>query len=510
MGGITITPEEITSLMGELDSTSTETESAVPQDSNVHDSSLIELMASQAGNTLEVLKTLGNLFAVVTSLAHDMVGLDSDSSSSIGGDDSSSGSFDSTSTSDTGTDSRDFFEEDSTTNVGDEDLVEENDSQEYESTTTSQSTEDDEQRRTLLEQASTTEPTTSASQQHPLEQAIGGGPTSALTPDDYKGIRDSEDAKAAADPQVQAVTSTGVDYAVSGQSPETSDQVQTTTSSASEPLAAYSGTSADGGTGLSASKEETNSYVGYSADDHKSSGTFPDSARGTSETKLSSNGVSMTPDSIDKLNKFADEASGKGIFKSITYTPYYDESYGGGDMGFSDGGGMLPEYTGDSYSGQFSVGAPVDVGALTEGDVTFERPVDGSLSKEEISMIFDEALAKAGVTDPAAVDKWKGTLDLIAQHESNYSPAAANGWDSNANGATQSDGYPANSSRGLMQTIPGTFAANHLAGTSTSIYDPVASVGASIMYLMNRYGCDQMGNGLDEFYSARVPTYHGY
>ena len=61
-----------------------------------------------------------------------------------------------------------------------------------------------------------------------------------------------------------------------------------------------------------------------------------------------------------------------------------------------------------------------------------------------------------------------------------------------------------------MQTIPSTFAANHMGGTSTNIYDPVASMGAAVNYLQSRYGCDQFGNGLDEFYAARSGTYHGY
>ena len=46
-------------------------------------------------------------------------------------------------------------------------------------------------------------------------------------------------------------------------------------------------------------------------------------------------------------------------------------------------------------------------------------------------------------------------------------------------------GHP---SQGLMQTIPGTFAAYHQAGTSMNITDPVANIAAGINYIKARYG----------------------
>lgn len=43
-------------------------------------------------------------------------------------------------------------------------------------------------------------------------------------------------------------------------------------------------------------------------------------------------------------------------------------------------------------------------------------------------------------------------------------------------------------SRGLAQVIPPTFASNHVPGTSSNIFDPVANVAAAIRYITRRYG----------------------
>ena len=68
--------------------------------------------------------------------------------------------------------------------------------------------------------------------------------------------------------------------------------------------------------------------------------------------------------------------------------------------------------------------------------------------------------------------------------------------DSNARGAQMSDGAPANSSRGPAQCIPGTFAGYHQPGTSTSIYEPVANIAASMNYVMDRYDVSPDGSNL--------------
>ncbi|MBJ8345696.1 transglycosylase SLT domain-containing protein [Antrihabitans sp. YC2-6] len=64
--------------------------------------------------------------------------------------------------------------------------------------------------------------------------------------------------------------------------------------------------------------------------------------------------------------------------------------------------------------------------------------------------------------------------------ESTGNPRAINLYDSNA-----AAGIP---SKGLLQVIDPTFAAYHVEGTSTDIYDPVANIVAACNYAAHRYG----------------------
>ncbi|KOV95793.1 transglycosylase SLT domain-containing protein [Streptomyces sp. NRRL B-3648] len=64
--------------------------------------------------------------------------------------------------------------------------------------------------------------------------------------------------------------------------------------------------------------------------------------------------------------------------------------------------------------------------------------------------------------------------------ESSGNPLAINNWDINA-----INGIP---SKGLLQVIPPTFQAYHVAGTSWNIYDPVANITAAANYAAHRYG----------------------
>lgn len=75
---------------------------------------------------------------------------------------------------------------------------------------------------------------------------------------------------------------------------------------------------------------------------------------------------------------------------------------------------------------------------------------------------------------------WLNDLAIVAEHESGFNPNAINLTDSNA-----AAGDP---SRGLMQTIMSTFLANHVAGTSFNIYNPVANIAAAIEYIKRAYG----------------------
>lgn len=64
--------------------------------------------------------------------------------------------------------------------------------------------------------------------------------------------------------------------------------------------------------------------------------------------------------------------------------------------------------------------------------------------------------------------------------ESSGNPNAINLWDINAK-----NGIP---SKGLLQVIPPTFAAYHVNGTSTNIYNPVANIVAAANYAADKYG----------------------
>ncbi|MFJ9816576.1 transglycosylase SLT domain-containing protein [Streptomyces sp. NPDC101151] len=64
--------------------------------------------------------------------------------------------------------------------------------------------------------------------------------------------------------------------------------------------------------------------------------------------------------------------------------------------------------------------------------------------------------------------------------ESSGNPQAINDWDINA-----INGIP---SKGLLQVIPPTFSAYHVAGTSWNIYDPVANITAAANYAADKYG----------------------
>lgn len=94
--------------------------------------------------------------------------------------------------------------------------------------------------------------------------------------------------------------------------------------------------------------------------------------------------------------------------------------------------------------------------------------------------------------------------------ESTRDPNAANNSDTNATGPMMEDSAHSNSSRGIWQTIPSTFAAYHMGGTSASIYDPIASAAASMNYLMHTYHVSPNGVGLANFATARGVGTSGY
>ncbi|MFJ3230569.1 transglycosylase SLT domain-containing protein [Streptomyces sp. NPDC086787] len=121
-----------------------------------------------------------------------------------------------------------------------------------------------------------------------------------------------------------------------------------------------------------------------------------------------------------------------------------------------------------------------------------ERVVPQSASRS----VQRPAAKPAGRSYPNNLDGWiRESLDIMKSkgipgsysglhrnilRESSGNPMAINGWDVNA-----INGVP---SKGLLQVIPPTFKAYHVAGTSWNIYDPVANITAACNYAADRYG----------------------
>lgn len=93
-----------------------------------------------------------------------------------------------------------------------------------------------------------------------------------------------------------------------------------------------------------------------------------------------------------------------------------------------------------------------------------------------------QALAMLGQSSALA----NGVLRMISA-ESGGNPNAINLWDSNAMA-----GHP---SRGLMQTIPGTFAAYRSPALPNNIVDPLANIYSGINYALHRYGAGMLAAG---------------
>ncbi|MFI7400251.1 transglycosylase SLT domain-containing protein [Streptomyces sp. NPDC049541] len=118
-------------------------------------------------------------------------------------------------------------------------------------------------------------------------------------------------------------------------------------------------------------------------------------------------------------------------------------------------------------------------------------------AKEAASRAAQRAAIKpVAKTYPNNLDGWiRNALDIMQakgipgsynglyrniMRESSGNPNAINDWDINA-----INGIP---SKGLLQVIPPTFNAYHVAGTSWNIYDPVANITAAANYAADRYG----------------------
>lgn len=121
-------------------------------------------------------------------------------------------------------------------------------------------------------------------------------------------------------------------------------------------------------------------------------------------------------------------------------------------------------------------------------------PIPGGSGVARWGPMVHRALARLGL----AQSLWDNWMRQIAT-ESGGNPNAINLWDSNARA-----GHP---SQGLLQTIPGTFAAYHVPGTSWNIRDGWANMLAAMNYAKHRYSNMEAvighGHGYDEGGLAR-------
>ncbi|WP_329132942.1 transglycosylase SLT domain-containing protein [Streptomyces sp. NBC_00670] len=132
-----------------------------------------------------------------------------------------------------------------------------------------------------------------------------------------------------------------------------------------------------------------------------------------------------------------------------------------------------------------------EAGKQAAAKAAHSRGGDGSASRSA-----HRPSAPAGKSYANNLDGWiRQSLDIMHKHgipgsysglhrnimrESSGNPHAINDWDINA-----VNGIP---SKGLLQVIPPTFEAYHVAGTSWNIYDPVANITAACNYAAHRYG----------------------
>lgn len=140
------------------------------------------------------------------------------------------------------------------------------------------------------------------------------------------------------------------------------------------------------------------------------------------------------------------------------FSPGASSSAGGGVAGGSGSGG-------GGFGGYGSSGPPPPGGG----------PAPQGQVAEWIKQAIEILKAQGYPVDKMNPDD----IWMIIQHESGGNPNAINNWDSNAAAGTPS--------KGLMQTIDGTFASHALPGHG-DIYNPVDNIIAGVRYAIERYG----------------------
>jgi uncharacterized protein YukE len=138
-----------------------------------------------------------------------------------------------------------------------------------------------------------------------------------------------------------------------------------------------------------------------------------------------------------------------------------------GSNGGSDGGGRYSGSGGSGGGGPFGGYGPSGPPPATQPTGKVADWVD------EAMKILNGPPYNMNLTD-----KDRAIINRIIQHESGGNPNAINNWDSNAKA-----GHP---SKGLMQTIDGTFSTYSIPGHK-QIYNPVDNIIAAVRYAVHRY-----------------------
>lgn len=164
-----------------------------------------------------------------------------------------------------------------------------------------------------------------------------------------------------------------------------------------------------------------------------------------------------------------------------------------------DGAGVDGSTASSSGGGPVGGHAPIGV-----DQINFGKTGLGTLTKSQLLALADYSLDANGISkDPQVRAIWHEILEKQWLKESSGVVDAVNKTDSNAHGAIQIDGAPANCSRGVGQLTPETFARYHVAGTSYSIYDPRANGPAGVAYMMAKFKVSPDGAGLQAFLAER-------
>jgi hypothetical protein len=226
--------------------------------------------------------------------------------------------------------------------------------------------------------------------------------------------------------------------------------------------------------------------------------------------------------SVTGDNHLAMVKSGEMIVPSQHAPKFADMARRSGIAGYA-AGGTIPGGASDALS-KVSAGDTQGDNLFTKQSIAAAaKAMSGYMQKQLSSMAGAGAGGTpVGWSPTGGVNQWKSVVlkalalnglpaSLLSQvlyqmqTESGGNPNAVNNWDSNAKAG--------NPSQGLLQTIPSTFAAYHIAGTSGNILNPLANVAAAINYakhvygpgLMNSYGGLGSGHG----YSAGGVTPEG-